>query len=99
MARQALIVVDVQVGFDDPQWGRRNNPQCEQNIASLIDAWELASQPVVIVRHDDEPDSPLGRGTPGNALKGFLRGRGDIVIAKSVHSAFHGDPDLAGWLR
>jgi nicotinamidase-related amidase len=98
--RQALIIVDVQQGFDDPCWGARNNPECEPNIAKLIDRWELAGQPVVMVRHDSlEPGSPLRPGQPGNALKEFLRERGDVVIGKSVHSAFHGDPDLDGWLR
>ena len=34
-ARTALIVVDVQRGFDDASyWGRRNNPDCERNVAA-----------------------------------------------------------------
>jgi nicotinamidase-related amidase len=100
MAGKALIIVDVQVGFDDPKWGRRNNPQCEQNIAALVEAWEASGQPIVIIRHDsNEPDSPLRPAVAGNALKDFLRDRGDVVISKVVHSSFHGDPDLAGWLR
>jgi nicotinamidase-related amidase len=100
MSRQALIIVDVQLGFDDPKWGRRNNPQCEQNIDALVQAWQRAGQPVVIIRHDSvEPNSPLRPAAPGNALKDFLRDRGDVLIVKSVHSCFHGEPDLAGWLR
>jgi nicotinamidase-related amidase len=100
MSRQALIIVDVQHGFDDPSWGARNNPECEANIAKLLDRWELVGQPVVVVRHDSiEPQSPLRPDRPGNVLKDFLHDRGDVLISKSVHSAFHGEPDLDGWLR
>ena len=36
----ALVVVDVQRGFDDAtHWGVRNNPDCERNVAALIGAW------------------------------------------------------------
>jgi nicotinamidase-related amidase len=100
MSSQALIVVDVQQGFDDPRWGPRNNPRCEQNIAELMDSWQRSGQPVVIIRHDStEPDSPLRPGTAGNQLKEFLRDRGNVLIVKSAHSAFHGAPDLHGWLQ
>ena len=36
----ALVVIDVQKGFDDASyWGPRNNPDCEANIGRLITAW------------------------------------------------------------
>jgi nicotinamidase-related amidase len=98
--RAALIVVDVQQGFDDPVWGPRNNPACEENVATLIDAWRAAGQPIVFVRHDStEPGSPFTPGTPGNELRDVLSGEPDLLVAKSVNSAFHGEPDLAEWLR
>ena len=51
--RTALVVVDVQRGFEDADyWGRRNNPACEANVAALVTAWRDAGRPVVIVRHD-----------------------------------------------
>lgn len=98
--RVALVVVDVQRGFDDPVWGERNNPACEKNIATLIEAWRAEGQPIVYVRHDSaEPDSPFTPGQRGNDFQEILSGEPDLVVVKSVNSAFHGDPDLAMWLR
>ncbi|MFE2932820.1 cysteine hydrolase family protein [Streptomyces sp. NPDC059278] len=102
----ALIVVDVQEGFEDgAYWGPRNNPEADRNIAGLIDAWQSSERPVVFVRHDSpKPDSPLRVGRPGNGLKGYVeerRGKGDgpgLLLTKSVNSAFYGTPDLKEWL-
>jgi nicotinamidase-related amidase len=95
----ALIVVDVQRGFDDPSWGRRDNPACEANVAALLEHWRALGWPVVFVRHDsDEPGSPLAAGTPGNAFKDVVTGEPDLLVTKTVNSAFHGRPSLAGWL-
>jgi nicotinamidase-related amidase len=100
--RLALLVVDVQQGFGDPGWGVRDNPDAEANIAALLDAWRAAKRPVVVVRHDsDEDGSPLRPDGPGNALQPFVVAGGapDLLVAKSVNSAFHGTPDLDAWLR
>jgi nicotinamidase-related amidase len=99
--RIALVVVDFQTAFDDADhWGPRNNPACEANVGALVEAWREHGQPVVFVRHDSvEQASPLRPGHPGNALKDELTGTPDLLVTKSVNSAFHGDPDLARWLR
>jgi nicotinamidase-related amidase len=99
--RTALVVVDVQQAFDEADyWGARNNPGCEANVAALLGAWRAAGRPVVLVRHDsDEDDSPLRPDRPGNAFKPEVEGPADLLVTKQVNSAFHGDPDLAGWLR
>lgn len=98
--RVALVVVDVQQGFDDPVWGERNNPASEENIATLIEAWRAKGQPIVYVRHDSsEPESPFTPGQRGNDFQEILSGEPDLLVVKSVNSAFHGDPDLATWLR
>jgi nicotinamidase-related amidase len=100
MDRAALIVVDVQQGFGDPVWGPRNNPGSEENIATLIGAWRSKGQPVVYVRHDSpEAGSPFTPGQPGNDFQEILDGEPDLLVVKSVNSAFHGEPDLATWLR
>jgi nicotinamidase-related amidase len=98
--RAALIVVDVQQGFDDPVWGQRNNPDCEENIAALIEAWRAHGEPIVYVRHDSaESGSPFTPGQQGNEFQEIITGEPDLLVTKSVNSSFHGEPDLAAWLR
>ena len=96
--QRALVVVDVQRGFDDPSLGPRDNPQAEANVAKLIDAWRERGEPVVFVQHDWQ-GGPLERGTPGFDLKDVVAGEPDLRIVKDVHSSFHGDVDLDAWLR
>ena len=100
MSGPALVVVDVQRGFDDPSWGRRDNPACEANVATLIDAWRSRGLPLVFVRHDsDDEVSPLRPDEPGNAFKPEVSGEPDLLVTKQVNSAFYGSPDLDAWLR
>jgi len=96
----ALIVVDVQTGFDEPGWGPRNNPGCEANVAALISAWRHRQAPMVFVRHDSRiPGSPLAPSAPGNRFKHVVSGEPDLLVTKHVHSAFSGSPSLDAWLR
>jgi nicotinamidase-related amidase len=96
----ALLLIDVQRGFDDPYWGTRNNEACEANIEALLSHWRARERPVVFVRHDSlEPGSPLTAGTPGNAFKAVIIGEPDLLVAKHVNSAFYGEPDLHHWLQ
>lgn len=97
----ALIVIDVQKGFDDPSWGPRNNPGLETTIAALLGAWAAADRPVVLVRHDSLGEaSPLHPSTPGNALTDAVAGAPhELFVSKDVNSAFYGKPDLHAWLQ
>ena len=90
----ALLVIDVQRAFDDAEyWGQRNNPDCEANVAALIEAWRSAGRPLIYVRHDAvEPGSPLQPGTPGNEFMDVVSGEPDLLVSKHVNSAFYGDP-------
>lgn len=99
--RMALLVVDVQRGFDDPDyWGPRNNPGCEDNVAALLAAWRTQHRPVVFVRHDStEAGSPLRPGQAGNGFKPVVTGQPDLLVTKTVNSCFHGTPDLHAWLQ
>jgi len=103
----ALLVVDVQKGFEESGfWGPRNNPGADENIGALIDVWQGTGRPVVFVRHDSvHPESPLRPGREGNDFKEYVarrRGKGaggELLVTKTVNSAFHGTPDLDAWLR
>ncbi|MEU3662158.1 cysteine hydrolase family protein [Streptomyces sp. NPDC032940] len=103
----ALVVVDVQKGFEELGfWGTRNNPEADDNIAALVDVWQATGRPVVFVRHDSvKPESPLRAGYEGNGFKEYVeqrRGKGsapELLVTKTVNSAFLGTPDLGAWLR
>jgi nicotinamidase-related amidase len=103
----ALVVVDVQKGFEELDfWGPRNNPGADDSIASLIDVWQSTGRPVVFVRHDsDTPRSPLRAGYAGTEFKEYVerrRGKGagaELLVTKTVNSAFYGTPELDGWLK
>ena len=97
----ALVVIDFQRAFDDADhWGRRNNPDCERNVAALVAEWQRRGWPLIFVRHDSvEAGSPLRPGAPGNALRPELEGvEPDLLVAKQTNSAFFGEPDLKEWL-
>ncbi len=99
---RALIVIDVQDGFDDTAfWGPSANPGAERNIKILRAHWaHLRPGPVVVVRHDSASKaSPLHCSSPGNQFKPLVEADdADLLVVKSVNSAFYGDPDLHAWL-
>ena len=96
----ALIIVYVQMGFEDPTWGHRNNPRAEENILGLLSYWRRSGLPVFHVRHLSlEEGSPLAEGQPGSEIKDAVRPAEDeTVIEKNVNSAFIGT-DLEARLR
>ena len=91
-ADATLLLVDLQRGFDEPRWGRRNNPYAEDHASALLHAWRAAGRPVVHVRHmSSDPRSPLRPGQPGNAFKRETAPvDGERVVEKRVNSAFIG---------
>ncbi len=101
----ALLLIDVQKGvhvFD--HWGgptgRMNNPECQDRLVALLNAFRAAGRQVAFTRHDSlEPDSPLKLALPtGGQLEGLETGPDDIVVEKNVNSAFIGttmEADLA----
>ncbi|OAM88123.1 cysteine hydrolase [Termitidicoccus mucosus] len=90
--KPALLLVDIQEGFDAQKWGHRNNRQAETVAARLLFIWRENKWPVFHVRHDSpEPDCPLHPGGAGNNIKQIVRPHpGEPVIGKTVNSAFIG---------
>ena len=98
--KPVLVVIDVQKGFLDEKWGNSNNPECESNIKKLLNMWREADHPIVLVRHDSvSSDSPLRPGQEGNDFQDGVDGKHDLLITKSVNSAFYGTPSLNEWLK
>jgi nicotinamidase-related amidase len=91
-AATALLVIDVQQGFDDPAWGRRNNPEMEARVAEMLDAWRVFRLPILHARHMSTlSGSPLRPGQPGNEFKPAAVPRAnEPVIEKRVNSCFIG---------
>ena len=88
----ALLIIDVQQGFDEPCWGRRNNPEMETRIVELLNAWRASNRPVIHAKHmSSDPTSPLRPGQPGNDFKApVIPLPGESVVEKCVHSCFIG---------
>lgn len=90
--QKALVLVDIQAAFADPYWGKRNNPDAEENAGRLLAHWRAAGAPVFHVRHlSTDPASPLhpetGRIDFHEAVTPL---DGEPVYDKTVNSAFIG---------
>jgi nicotinamidase-related amidase len=96
----ALIVVDVQQGFDHPKLGRRNNPEAETNVARLLAGWRESERQIYHIQHlSTDESSPLQPGLPGIEHKEIAKPLWhEPVITKRVSSAFIGT-DLEARIR
>lgn len=90
----ALILIDIQKGFDDIEYwgGQRNNPEAEANAGRLLNFWRQKALPVFHVKHcSANPDSRLAEGNIGNEFQDMVAPTdGEPIIKKKVNSAFIG---------
>jgi nicotinamidase-related amidase len=93
-SRPALILVDMQKGFDDIEYwgGERNNPDAEANAKALLTKWRALQFPIFHIKHcSANPNSPLAEPKPGNDFKDEVQPvEGEPIIKKNVNSAFIG---------
>lgn len=95
----ALVLIDVQKGFYNPSWGRRNNPGFEKNIAELLALGRHAGLHVLHVQHQSvAPMSPLRSDRAGCEFMECAKPVDEVVFTKSVNSAFIGT-ELEAYLR
>ncbi len=92
--RPALILIDIQKGFDDIEYwgGQRNNPDAEENASELLRLWRNHHLPVFHVKHcSSNPDSLLHETNAGNDFKDLVTPMSnEPIIKKNVNSAFIG---------
>ncbi|MEM9832560.1 MAG: cysteine hydrolase family protein [Bacteroidota bacterium] len=100
MKQSVLLLIDVQQGLDDPHWGKRNNPQAEQQMVRLLGEWRKKQWPVVHVKHHStNPHSPLRPELPGCQIKPEVQPlTSEPLFTKTVNSAFIGTK-LENYLR
>lgn len=92
--RPALILIDIQKGFDDVEYwgGERNNPDAENNARMLLDIWRDNHLPIFHIQHcSSNPHSLLNELKEGNEFKEIVKPiNEEHVIKKNVNSAFIG---------
>lgn len=99
LSQTALLVVDCQKGFEHPtHWGHaRSNPDFESNLTALLEAFRSkhdqhsSAQIIHIIHKSSDPTSPLSTEGPGVDFLPYAKPRsGEVVISKTVNSAFIG---------
>ena len=92
--RPALILVDIQKGFDNIEYwgGQRNNPGAEENASELLKLWRKHQLPVFHIKHcSSNPGSLLHETNKGNDFKDLVTPiDSEPIIKKNVNSAFIG---------
>jgi nicotinamidase-related amidase len=90
----ALLLIDLQKGFEDEQqWGgNRNNKDVEQKSQLLLEKWRTLKLPLFHIRHSSQdPTSKLHATHPGFEFCDEITPlSNETVITKNVNSAFIG---------
>lgn len=93
MNQPALIIIDVQKAFNLSYWGERNNPLAEENMKRLLEEWRRRRLPIFHIQHvnKENVESMFYLSAETVHFKEEVQPLpGEIVIQKSVNSAFIG---------
>ena len=92
--RPALMLIDIQKGFDNIEYwgGQRNNLHAEENAAELLNLWRKNDLPIFHIKHcSSNPASLLHETNAGNEFKELVKPFSkEPIIKKNVNSAFIG---------
>ncbi|KAI0876874.1 isochorismatase [Hypoxylon argillaceum] len=91
--RIALLLIDIQQGFNDPSYTGRSTPGFEANVTKLLKAFRTAESAHVIhvCHHSRAETAPLHPSRPGVQFMEYATPQpGEIVRSKDVNSAFVG---------
>lgn len=92
--KPALILIDMQKGFEDEEYwgGNRNNKEAEKKSQQILNIWRTLNLPIFHVRHSSQnPNSRLHQSHSGFEIKDEVKPiDGEPIITKHVNSAFIG---------
>src|ERR1041385_2817451 len=92
--RAALLLIDIQKGFDDIEYwgGQRNNSCAERNAGRILALSRECGLPVFHIQHCSMTSaSPLRESHEGNEFKDIVKPiLGEPIVKKKVNSAFIG---------
>jgi nicotinamidase-related amidase len=89
ISQSALLVIDAQDSFKaSSRWGRRNNPDFEKNVSTLIEGYRAAKLPVVFFLHTDNDDG-FSKESKFFKLMDFIKPRiEEPVMVKTTRNCF-----------
>src|SRR5215472_10281684 len=89
IAQSALLVIDGQDSFKaSSRWTRRNNPDFERNVSTLIEAYRAAKLPIIFFLHTDS-DEAFSRESKFFKLMDFIKpGPDEPVMVKTTRNCF-----------
>ncbi|KAI8633377.1 isochorismatase [Xylariaceae sp. FL1651] len=91
--RIALLLIDIQQGFNHPTYTKRSTPEFEANVAKLLAAFRTAENAHIfhVCHHSASETSPLHPSNTGVQFMDYAAPQpGETVVSKTVNSAFIG---------